>query len=344
MIKLVILIFCITSIFSFFQYSNKKKEKILLILIILLIIIAAFRKSDTVADYDEYVNIFKNTSSNIEITFSVISKIVNILFFKNVIFVFLIYAILGVSLKTKAIKELTTLWFLSLLIYISHLYILHELTQIRAGVATGFLLLCIKPLYERNLRKFLLFATCAVLFHYSALPIYFLWFFKNERINKYLYAMIIPFSYLIYFLHIDIIKIFIQFIPITYIQEKYTMYINLQNVADDSKKINVFNYVFLAKCLIFYLLLWKNNVISYQNKYTILLLKIEALSLASYIIFSIMPVFGWRFYELFGVVEIILIPMVYFVINPKIFSNLIVIFIGLCILLINIFYAKLIIF
>jgi hypothetical protein len=344
MIKLVIIVFGLTSLFSFFKYKTNKITQSFILLVILLILLAAFRDGDAVRDYSAYVWMYRNASVSLkEISFSIIAWLVKYVFNDNVIFLFLIYAILGVYLKTKVITELTALCFLSLVIYISNFYILHELTQIRVGVATGFLLICIKPIYERDLRKFILFASCAVIFHYSALPIYFLWFLKSERINKYFYAVIIPFSYIFYFLHIDLIKLFIQFIPIAYVQQKYATYVQLQKIAADATKVNIFNYVFLVKCLIFYIILWKSNLIKAQNRYITLLLKIEALSLASFILFSAMPVFSWRISELFGVVEIILIPLIYYVFKQKLFSTFIVTFIGLCILLINIFYAHLII-
>ena len=92
------------------------------------------------------------------------------------IYLFLLFAILGVSFKLIAIKQLTELWFLSLILYLSNFFILHEMTQIRAGVASAFLLLCVKPIYDRDLKRFLLFAVLGFLFHYSAIVILPLWF------------------------------------------------------------------------------------------------------------------------------------------------------------------------
>jgi len=300
MIKLIFFIFCLTALFSIKENKNNKKY---LLIVLLLILFAAFRDGNAVRDYNSYIVIYKNTSISLkEMSFSLIAWLTKHIFFDNVIFLFIIYAIIGVGLKTYAIKELTTLYFLSLVIYISNFYILHELTQIRVGVATGFLLLCIKPLYERNLQKFIILASFAVFFHYSVLPIYFLWFLRSDRINKYIYAIIIPLSYIFYFSHFNLIELLIKLIPITYIQQKYIIYKEAQLYAADGNKINVFNYLFLIKCLIFYILLWRYNYIKIKNKYIILLLKIEALSLASFIIFSTMPMFAFRINELLGVV------------------------------------------
>jgi len=346
MITLTIAIFCLASLLSFWRAEMKNAKSFWWALAgLLLFLLAAFRSGDAVRDYDTFVEIYNNIAqSSIEISFVIIAWIVRHIFFDNVIFVFIIFAALGVSLKLKAIKTLTSLGFLSLVIYISNFYILHELTQIRAGVAAGFLLLSIKPIYERDFRKFLFFSICAVLFHYSALLIFLLWFFKGNSINKYIYATTIPLACVVYFFNINLVELFIPFIPIEHIQQRFTIYTELQKQEIGGfNEINVFNYVFLAKCLIYYVLLWKSDLLKKQNKYAPLLLKIQALSLTSFVLFAAMPVFAFRMSELFGIVEIILIPFLYYVFKPRSLSITAVVFIGLCILLINIFHSDLII-
>jgi len=183
-----------------------------------------------------------------------------------------------------------------------------------------------------------------VLFHYSALIVFPLWFLKGNKINKYIYAAVIPLSYIFYFLHVNIIELFIRLLPIEYIQRKYNVYKLLQEQnVDDYNRINVFNYVFLAKCIIFYIILWKSRLVQIQNKYINILLKMQSFSLASFVLFSAMPVFAFRISELFGIVEIITIPFIYYIFNPKLLSRIIIVFIGLCLLLINLFYTKLVI-
>jgi len=344
MIIITIFLFCLTSIFSFWKFGKKNIKILFLLLGALLFLVAAFRDGSVVRDYEGYIYIYENLLyRDIEFSFIIISWIVKHIFFDNILFLFVIYAILSIGLKITAIRELTTLGLLSLVVYISDFYILHELTQIRSGVATGFFLLCIKPIYERDLKKFILFACCAVLFHYSALPIFLLWFFKGNSINKYVFAAVIPLAYIFYFLQINVVELIIQFIPIGHVQKKYATYVLLQKHVPAFGMINVFNYVFLAKCLIFYVLLWKSKLVEEKNKYVNLLLKIEALSLASFVLFSAMPAFAFRINELLGVVEIILIPFVYYVFKPKLLSTAIVVFIAMCLMLINIFYANLII-
>jgi hypothetical protein len=344
MIKLVLLLFCLVSFLSFIKFEKNTAKVVFLLSGGLLFLLAAFRDGNAVRDYNNYFELYNNSSWSIEIAFKIIAWIVRYVFLDNIIFLFIIYALIGVGIKYKAIGELTPLCFLSLIIYISNFFILHELTQIRVGVAAGLLLLCIKPIYERDFRKFLFFSSCAVLFHYSALIVFPLWFLKGNKINKYIYAVIIPLAYIFYFLHINIIELSIKFIPIGYIQQRYNNYklLQIQNIRDFGR-INVFNYVFLVKCIIFYIILLKSRLVQMQNKYINILLKMQSFSLASFVFFSAMPVFAFRISELYGIVEIVTIPFIYYILKSKLLSRIIVVFIGLCLLLINIFYNKLIV-
>jgi len=342
MIIIVILLFLLVSFFSFFKLGKKTTQIFFVLIGVILFLIAGFRGEGIDRDYSTYL-LYYNKPGRIavELSFTIISTIAH--FFGDPIFLFVFYATLGVVLKVIAIRELTALCFLSSVIYISNLYILHELTQIRAGVASGFLLLCIKPIYDRNFWKFIIFAGCATLFHYSAILVFLLWFIKGNHINKYFYATIIPLAYIVHFLNINLMEMFIKLIPITDIQKKYSVYMLLQEQEfGDFAKINVFNLSFLASCLIYYVILWKSELVKMQNRYVNLLLKIEAFSLTSFILFSAMPVFAFRISELLGVVEIILIPFMYYAFKPKLLSTSIVVSAGLGLLLINLFYIKLI--
>lgn len=172
------LYFVIFFIIAFFCYVDiKQKNIVVLALTILLILIAGF-SGPISQDYNNYISSYNeviNGRYRTDFSFIVISKIVHLIF-NNPLYLFLIYAILGVSLKISAIKKLSQFWFFSILIYFSYSFLLHEMTQIRAGVASAFVLLSIPSIYEKKLKSFLLYAGVAIFFHYSALvllPFYF---------------------------------------------------------------------------------------------------------------------------------------------------------------------------
>lgn len=340
MIFLILILFFFVAITAFFSFYLKNNAILIFILLgILLILIAAFRNGESFRDYDMYVNMFQgNNDTIVEPSFVFIRFIVKFFLGDNSIYLFIIFAIIGVSLKFIAIKQLTELWFYSILIYLSNFFILHEMTQIRVGVASALFLLCIKPIYERNLKRFLLFAFLAFTFHFSALIILPLWFL-NTKPQKTWLIILVPISYIIYFLGVN----FITVIPISGIKEKIEIYQQLQELGgEESLPVNVFNLVFLTKIFLYYFFIYKYDLLLSYNVYFPLVIKIYCISLVSYIIFSQISAFATRISELFGIVEIILIPFVFYIFRPIYFSKLLVIFIGFSFLLIVLFYVKLI--
>lgn len=343
MIVAIIFLFIIVVLLTFVKMRQRKEVLLLGIVGIFLFLLAGFRDGTVVCDYNEYVRIYYAKGEGVEISFVIIAWIVRNLLCDNVIFLFLIYALLGIMIKLNAICQLSTFCFFSLLVYISNCYIFHELTTMRAGVAAGFLLLCIKPIYDRDLKKFLFFTSLGILFHYSALVIFPLWFIKKDNINIAIYASLIPLAYIVYFLEINIFTQVISFIPIEHIQVRFAEYqLKQQLNIGDYNTINVFNYVFLVKCLIYYILLLKNELINSQNKYAYLIIKIQGLTLVVFLLLARMPIFAWRVSQLMGIVEIIAIPMLIYVLKPKWVAKVCVIFIALGMMLINIFYSELI--
>lgn len=324
-----------------YDYLDLSTKKLVFILFgILLIFFAGFRDGSVVKDYENYVRYFNESNDLIEPSFTFISFLIKKVFNGNEILLFLVYGFLGVALKFRAILELSSFLFISVLIYISYFYILQELTQMRVGVASGFLLLCVKPIYERDWKRFLLFATLGFVFHYSALLIFLLWFLSKEK-SRILLLCVIPFCYLIYFLKLNLVA----FLPIPGIQEKLEIYQKLQESGDEVwNSINVFNLLFLSRIAIFYFLFWKYDLILSRNKYLPILMKIYAISLISFLVFANVPVIAFRINELFGIVEIILFPFILYAIKPDYLSKGITLIISIFLFYISIFYNGLIIF
>jgi hypothetical protein len=325
-------------------YISKIKitpEILYFILGILLIIIAAFRGNGVDRDYDSYVtrfNIHKEIwSLNVEPTFTLISKIVKYLFNSNVFFLFLIYAVLGISTKLYAISELSQFWALSLLIYISYLFTLQDLTQIRAGFSTGVIMLSIKPLYERKAVKYFLITLVAILCHYSALIALFFWFLNPKNIHRFLFLLLIPLSYIIhYFTFVDsnILKHVAVFSPL---MNKFLAYQYM-----NESYINIFNSWQLMRIGLAILFIWKIDLISYKNRYGIILTKLYILSICVYVIMSFNPAYASRFSDMMAFSDIILIPCILYIIKPEILAKFLVIFIGFAFLFLNLFYNRII--
>jgi hypothetical protein len=109
---------------------------------LILILIAGLRPIGLDRDSITYVEMIQSyTDVNLlalEPAFWIIKWFNDNFFSGNVHTFFLIYAILGVFIKFLAIKRLSKLPWLSVGTYLSLYFILHEMAQIRAGVAAGF--------------------------------------------------------------------------------------------------------------------------------------------------------------------------------------------------------------
>ena len=336
----ILTISLLSALVAFFEEKlSNFKWWIFVLLCILLVIVATIRPlgidNDSIA-YEIYYYNYDNPRSvlTVEFTFRVISEFIYN-HCHNFRFLFLFYAICGTTIKMFAITKLSPLPFLSVCIYIFTYYVVHEFTQIRAGVASAFLLLSLIPLSKGNKRLTFVFILFASLFHYSSLSMLILLCFDNKSMsknNKYCWCILIPLGYFIHYIGIGF-----SFIYIPYISEKVEAYQTLkeQGFLD---VVNVYNLVYLAKIFIFYYIMYFYDVISQKCSCISILLKLEAISLFSFSAFSALPVLSFRLNGLFGVVEIILYPLIFYTIRPWYYSKIIVIGIGAILFAILVFY------
>jgi hypothetical protein len=311
--------------------------------LVLLTFISGFRPSECCSDYSTYVDYYDNidTHSFIELepTFFLISSISKVIF-NSSIGVFLIYAVIGVLSKGFAIKKLSSLYLLSLIIYSSTFFLLHEMTQIRVGIASSILLLSIPSIYERKKYIFLFFILLGTLFHYSFLIFGLFYFVQPKTLNPYLYLGLIAFGFISYLLGINIVSM-ATLIPIEFISSKLIAYNKLLEMGVDTK-INVFNILVIFRICFLLVLLWKNKFLYEKNKYALVLIKIYAFSIFLFTFLSTLPVLAFRIRELLGIVEIILLPFLIYLIKEKHIAFIIFLSIGLMLMSIDIWYNKII--
>lgn len=325
----LVAIFLILSILALFEPYKKKIEHSIVGAIGFLFILTAVFRSETIRDYKEYVNMFRNYDQYIvEPSFKFLSWFVG-LFSESHLILFAIYACVGISIKLYAIKRLSNLVFLSILVYFSLLFTFHDLIQMRMGVAGAFFLLSIKPLYERKFLQFIGLIGLASLFHISALAYLVLWFINPKKPNWVIIYLLIPISFIIGMLGIN----FFTMIPIPFIREKIELYMALQEKGMYDK-ITIFNPRILFKCLIYSLFLLRMKIIEEKSPYFILAISIYAIGISCYPLFSFLPVASNRLSELFFPVEIVLIPFLTYMFKPLYLSRLLIILITFT----NLFY------
>ena len=338
--SIVLLLFIICCFCSIGSFKSKKRQLISYTIIsIIILIFVAFRDGNSLNDYSNYINLYNtNRIGEVEPSFYLIRDITQHL--GGIITLFFIYAFLGVSFKIIAIYKITDLLFLTLIIYISNIMILHDMTQIRAGVTSGIFLFSIPYLATQEKLKYCICCAVAIFFHSSGILLLLptLFWFSTIRNSEKLIFLLIPIGYLLGNTVLNLNNI-----PIESIRIKLEMYKSLQ--ASNSaglKDLNIFNPYILFRIAMFYILLWKGNIIQKHNPYFKPLIFVEAIGLFIFPVFSSIAILGYRGSELIGVVEILLYPMLYYVIRPNLFGKLIVILIGALLLVVNLTYKHLI--
>lgn len=274
----------------------------------------------------------------VEYSFIAISKALRLIT-DDVRIVFLFYAILGISLKLWAIRRLTPWYFLPIAIYFGNYFILHDFIQIRVGVSSALLLMALKPLSENRKWAAAAYITCAVFFHYSALILYLLLLFSNKPLSKAWkigLSLILPTGILLFLLRID----FLTFIPIPYFQNKVEVYRKLADIGIFDAVSLLSPFMWLKAFVLLYLLFFYDTVYKHCPQLPILL-KAQGLALFFFFAFSSIPVFSGRIFELFGIVEIILFPYLFYTILPRKASLAIVCGIGVIEFVFTIFIWKL---
>lgn len=330
-------------------FLTVQKNYLLFLIAIVLITIAGFKTIGVDNDSPTYVELFNGVGSPVnyfneyrynfflEPAYYLIPSITTNYLSWDVTWVFVIFAILGVSLKFVAISRLTDLTFLSVLVYYCHFFLLHELTQIRAGVASGILLLCIIEIQRRNFLKFIMLIGIGILFHYSIivfLPFYFL---SAKEINKKVYLSLLFVPYILIALNVNVINI-LQTFRLGVFSEKISNYNDLLSLGMYDR-IKTYSVVFLIQLLMCTIFIIKSDLLIQNNKYALLLLKIYCISAASLVTLSNIPVLAIRVSELLNIVQIILIPFLLYIIKPKYIALVLVIVYALIIISINLLYA-----
>lgn len=340
---MVVSIFIITFL-TFISIFKKENTLLNLVIFASLILIASSRHSYSTKDTTNYIYAFNSISNfstfiRFEPTFVLITLVTKFMGFSwN--FLFFVYASIAIFIKFISIKKISNFYYVSILLYISNFYILHELTQIRVGIATAILLSSIKPLYDRKAINFLILITIAVLFHYSAFVFYILWFLNPFKLNKYSLILILLFSYILVLNNITLTFLFKE-VRIPQFVKLVDFYSN-KNLSRQTNVVNIFNAFFIIRFIVCIYLIFNYEYLSKINKYFILLIKIYVIGLTSFLLFSDFTIVSFRISELFLIVEIILVPLLIFLFRPQLIAKFIPIVISIIYLFLNIFYIKLI--
>lgn len=316
---------------------SKWEQKIFVSVILALLVIAAGFRSSQYLDYINYKQGFYTGVENFEITFDVIRAIAQQFSLKDYHWLFLIYALLGVSAKYLAIKKLSPLFYYSLAIYISYFYILHELIQIRAGVAAGICLLSTKYVYERKIIPFISLVSVATLFHTSAVLYFPLFFLGTENLSKIKWLGIFICFTIVFGIISPNIDVLANLLPTERMQTKITAY-ELSASKGHIEELNVFSIFNIFYYLLLVVFFVFTERFKAHNKYFCLLLKIFIIGiLFNFAFYNWIPTLAVRGFEMYTITSIILIPTLFYLTDNRFIGTFIVSLVGIAYIIIILF-------
>lgn len=321
------LVYIFSGIISFFAGLSKKTQGALLGVIALILALFAGTRGNIDNDYNNYLEVFVHPDASLQAFLSrtvplewcmyFIPKLWHWIAYSQVEaaqFCFLTFAFLGVIFKVIAIHKYARFVALSMLLYVSNLFIMQEMTTIRVGVAAGLFLLSVGDLEQNRKLAGMVKYAIGLFFHSTSALFMPLWFFLQLKIKirYYYYALGVAFAFAL--LKINLVKLLF----LDKIFPRIDLYLKIMEVDEEMRvATNIFNFrilfalvsiVLMASC---YKLLAR---LPYFDK----LFRIQIIGVILFFVMSpTSMVFSLRSYELFSIVQILLYPYLVYVFKPR---------------------------
>lgn len=174
-----ILSFLFFQLLAFLNSCKVRLSYILPVSSLLLFVIAFIFPYDSYVDRLNYVGYYNVITSGgvlfVEPAFYAIAYLSKILVGGSFL-IFPIFALIGILLKIYVLNRMSPNIYLSLLVYLSYFYLLHDNAQIRIGAAMTFVLLAFYFYYYLNSKLiiYLLFVLIGLMFHISVIVFAFI--------------------------------------------------------------------------------------------------------------------------------------------------------------------------
>lgn len=332
----IIVIFAICISFSFVEEQIKERDKIVLFFLIGIgmILIAGTRDIYDTPDSDNYERMFysaKTLDSVIrEPSFTFIAYYlkelglgINALFFT--------YAIMSIPLRLHIIWKMSSMPLITLAIYISHYYQLHDLMQIRAAVASALFLFAVYYRVEKNNKYAVLCLLVGTLFHYSALAGFIIFMFSSKPLKKYqeiiLYS-IVPLCMIFYFAGFDLGS----FIPDEWGGNRLAVYRQLKDKGIEDEQAGWIFYknpIVITNICMYYGCLIYHKFLTDYDKYLPIMIKIMAFAFFCMLTLeNISSVLASRLNEYFEIVSIFMWTTAIYAFTPQLYGKIIINFVS----------------
>lgn len=326
-ISLILLFFACMSL-SFIEDQLRYKDKLFFygVFGVAMIFIAGMREVGSTPDTESY-DMYFNAKSDLtlilmEPSFRIIidflhshSLGINSLFFA--------YAIISIPIHLSLFWKVSKAPLLTLTIYISYYYMMHEMVQIRAGVAAGLLLWAIYFYVKKKKLWTFAFILLGVFFHYSAAAGFVIFLFSDKLPNWQrivLYA-VVPIGMVVYFSHIDLSSI----LPDELGGLKLMKYRESNEKGLDDElagwKFEA-NILIWMNIVLYYASIYYHDFLKEHFKYTTIAIKMQAVGFC-FLFFAngFSKVLGNRMNDYFSIVSILLWTASIYAFYPKLLSK-----------------------
>ena len=312
-ISLVLLFFTCLSL-SFFEdrISDRDKKIIYAILGFVMIMIAGLREVGSTPDTVSYEDMYYSKGNDItalltEPSFEIISSILHSMSL-GTNGLFFAYAILSIPIHLTALWKLSKMPFLTLTLYISYYYMMHDMVQIRCAVASGLFLWAIYFYVNHKKLYTLLLILLGTFFHYSAITGLVIFLLGNgfPKWQRYVLYAIVPIGIVVYFTHFDIFSL----VPDEWGGLKLMKYRTMREKGIDDElcgwKLEI-NILIWMRIALYYCCIYYHDYLVKHYKYTSIAIKLQGVGFC-FLFFAnaLSQVVGNRMNDYFSVVSILL--------------------------------------
>ncbi|MBR1932365.1 MAG: EpsG family protein [Prevotella sp.] len=335
MVIALVLLFATTLSLSFIEdrLSERDKKVLYAILGFAMILIAGLREVGSTPDSEDYELMYYGKTNKIleaatEPSFALISSFLNS-FSLGVNALFLTYALISIPIHLSAFTRLSKLPFLTLTIYISYYFMMHDMVQIRCSVAAALFLWAIYFHTERKEKQALVCILTGIFFHYSA-TVGLLLFLTKSNIPKwqtYILYLIVPIGLIAYFTNLDISYL----VPDEFGGAKLASYRNLKDKGIEDLQAGIRferNPLIWMNIILYYCCIYFKDSLTKCCKYVPVAIQVQALAFCFlFFIKGFSMVVGNRLNDYFSIASIILWTASVYAFYPqiagKIISNII---------------------
>ncbi len=293
-----------------YEFNRKLNTGLLTLTALLLSLLAGLRHPDIERDYSSYLYGFEMIWMDrnplhlaiYEPGFFLIVYAVRSVFSADYgMVIMLVYAFSSVFIKSFSIRSLAVNPFLVLLFYYSHFFFLHEMTQIRVGLATAIFLMALHFYLRKDRLSFILLVLVATLFHYSAILYLGVLLLRTDRLHRYAYAAILGAAVILAFVKLPLMG-YLTGIESNEFSTKLENYTVAAELAVE--KVNVLNAVTIINVLCsLYLLIAVADGGFEKDHHLTLFLKCNIISVFLLAFFSAIPSVAFRVSDLYAVLS-----------------------------------------